>query len=181
MLKLVFLSISSQRSEINLNITKKILNTIDDIIEYICMGTLVVLVCLVFMQVFTRYVLKFTPRWSEETSVILLIWLGFVTMSIGVKKGMHLTISAVVNLLPKALQKVIFYFDELAVGTFGVILFIYGKALSATTMSSSLPATQLPSGVLYAVLPVSGVMIIIYSIIRIFDLILDKQKSGGQI
>jgi len=159
-----------------LNIIKKVLNIIDNIIEYLCMGTLVALVCIVFMQVFTRYFLKFTPRWSEETSVILLIWLGFITMAIGVKKGMHLSISAIVDLLPKPVQKIIYYFDELAVMVFGIVLFIYGKDLSAATMSSTMPATQLPSGVLYAVLPVSGVMIIIYTIVRITDLILDKQK-----
>lgn len=159
-----------------LDITKKILNTIDNIIEYLCMGTLVVLVCIVFFQVFTRYVLKFTPRWSEETSVILLIWLGFITMAIGVKKGMHLSISAIVDLFPKPVRKVIYYFDELAVMIFGIILFIYGKDLSVATMSSTMPATQLPSGVLYAILPVSGALIIIYTIIRIFDLIIDKQK-----
>lgn len=159
-----------------MGIIKKVLNTIDNIIEYLCMGTLVVLVCIVFMQVFTRYVLDFTPRWSEETSVILLIWLGFITMAIGVKKGMHLSISAVVDLLPKPVQKIVCYFDELAVLAFGIVLFIYGKDLSIETMSSTMPATQLPSGVLYAILPVSGVMIIIYTIVRISDLILDKQK-----
>ena len=159
-----------------MNIIKKVLNKIDDIIEYLCMGTLVILVCIVFMQVFTRYVLKFTPLWSEETSVILLIWLGFITMAIGVKKGMHLSISAVVNLLPKSFQKVIFYFDELAVMLFGVILFIYGKDLAEQTMSSTLPATQLPEGVLYSILPISGFLIIIYTIVRIIDLILNKQN-----
>ncbi len=159
-----------------LNTIKKILNKIDSAIEYLCMTTLVIMVCIVFYQVFTRYILGFTPRWSEETCVILMIWLGFIATAIGVKKGTHLSISAVVNLFPKKAQKIIFYFDELAVMLFGIIIFIYGKQLSADTMSSTLPATQLPSGVLYAVLPVCGVMIIIYTIIRILDLILDKQN-----
>jgi len=159
-----------------LNRFKKILSKIDNVIEYLCMITLVVLVCIVFTQVFTRYVLGFTPRWSEETAVILMIWLGFVTMAIGVKKASHLSISAIVDLLPKSAQKVVFYFDELAVMAFGIILFVYGKDLSSQTMNSTLPATQLPTGFLYLVLPVSGVMIIFYTIIRILDLILDKQN-----
>ena len=159
-----------------LNTIKKILNKIDSAIEYLCMTTLVIMVCIVFYQVFTRYILGFTPRWSEETCVILMIWLGFIATAIGVKKGTHLSISALVNLFPKPAQKIIFYFDEVAVMLFGIILFIYGKQLSADTMSSTLPATQLPSGILYAVLPVCGVMIVIYTIIRILDLILDKQK-----
>jgi len=159
-----------------LNTIKKVLNKIDSGIEYLCMSTLVVLVCIVFMQVFTRYVLGFTPRWSEETAVILMIWLGFITTAIGVKKGTHLSISALVDLFPKPVQKVVFYFDEVAVMIFGIFLFIYGKELSVNTMSSTLPATQLPSGVLYAVLPVAGVMIIIYTLIRIFNLITNKEN-----
>jgi len=158
-----------------LNSIKKILNKIDNVIEYLCMVTLVILVCIVFLQVFTRYVLGFTPRWSEETAVILMIWLGFITTAIGVKKASHLSISAVVDLLPKPVQKVIFYIDELAVMFYGIILFVYGKDLTVHTMTSTLPATQLPAGVLYAVLPVAGVMIIIYTIIRIFDLASAKQ------
>ena len=159
-----------------MNTIKKVLNKIDSGIEYLCMSTLVVLVCIVFMQVFTRYVLGFTPRWSEETAVILMIWLGFITTAIGVKKGTHLSISALVDLFPKPVQKVVFYFDEVAVMIFGIFLFIYGKELSVNTMSSTLPATQLPSGVLYAVLPVAGVMIIIYTLIRIFNLITNKEN-----
>lgn len=158
-----------------MNTIKKVLNKIDNVIEYLCMVTLVILVCIVFFQVFTRYILGFTPRWSEETAVVLMIWLGFITTAIGVKKASHLSISAVVDLLPKPVQKVIFYIDELAVMFYGIILFIYGKDLAVHTMTSTLPATQLPAGILYAVLPVAGVMIIIYTIVRIFDLILDKQ------
>ncbi|MBU3176037.1 TRAP transporter small permease [Clostridium estertheticum] len=158
-----------------MSIFKKVLNKIDKAIEYICMATLVILVCIVFYQVFTRYILGFTPRWSEETAVILMIWLGFITTAIGVKEGTHLSISALVNFFPKIAQKIIFYFDELAVMLFGIILFIYGKDLTMSTMGSTLPATQLPSGVLYAVLPVAGVMIIFYTIIRILNLITDKQ------
>lgn len=159
-----------------MNTIKKVLNKIDNVIEYLCMATLVILVCIVFTQVFTRYVLGFTPRWSEETAVILMIWLGFITTAIGVKKASHLSISAVVDLLPKPVQKVVFCFDELAVMTYGIILFVYGKDLTIHTMTSTLPATQLPAGVLYAVLPVAGVMIIIYTIVRIFDLVLNKQN-----
>jgi TRAP-type transport system small permease protein len=162
-----------------LNIIKKVLNTIDTIIEYICMGTLAILVCIVFYQVFTRYILHFTPRWSEETCVILMIWLGFVTLALGVKKGSHISISALVNLFPKPMQRVIFFIDEIVVMIFGIVITIYGQRLSAFTMSSTLPATQLPSGVLYACLPVSGVLIIAYTIMRIINLILEKNVSLG--
>jgi TRAP-type transport system small permease protein len=155
---------------------KKFLNGIDLIIEYICSGILVFLVCLVFSQVFCRYVLKFTPSWSEETSVILMIWMGFIACAIGVKRGIHLTISALVNLFPRKIQKIIYYFDEIAVLIFGLIMIFYGGQLSSHTMMSIMPATQIRTGFLYMCIPVSGVMISFYCIARIMNLVLNREN-----
>ncbi len=160
---------------------KKIFNKIEKVIEYLSMATLLLLVCIVFMQVFLRYVFHTTPRWSEETAVILMIWLGFITTAIGVKKGMHLSISVIVDLLPKSMKKVMYCFDEVAVMVFGIILTIFGGQLALQTMDSTLPATQLPSGVLYAILPVSGALIVCYSVIRLFDVISDKQNKDSEV
>lgn len=155
---------------------KNILNKVDAFIEYLFMGVLLLLVALVFMQVFCRYILKFTPTWSEETSIILMIWMGFITSAIGVKKGMHLSISAVVGLFPKSIQKVFYYFDEIAVFIFGYVLVRYGGELSIHTMSSIMPATEIPSGFLYLCLPVSGIMICFYCIMRIINLTFNKEN-----
>lgn len=159
-----------------MNTFKSILNKIDALIEYFSSGILLFLVILVFAQVFCRYILKFTPSWTEETSVILMIWMGFIASAIGVKKGMHLTISAVVNLFPKAIQKAFYYFDEIAVLIFGLIMVRYGGELSMHTMMSVMPATQLPTGFLYLCVPVSGVMICFYCVIRMINLTLNKEN-----
>jgi len=159
-----------------LDTVKKFLNGIDTIIEYICSGILVVIVCLVFSQVFCRYVLRFTPSWSEETSTILMIWMGFIACAIGVKKGTHLTISAVVDLFPKKVQKIFYYFDEIAVLIFGLIMVRYGGELSNHTMMSIMPATQIKTGVLYMCIPIAGVMISLYSIERIINLAVNREN-----
>lgn len=159
-----------------MNTVKKLLNGIDVIIEYICCGILVFLICLVFSQVFCRYVLRFTPSWSEETSVILMIWMGFIACAIGVKKGIHLTITAFVGLFPKKVQKVIFYLDEIAVLIFGLIMVRYGAELSSHTMMSIMPATQIKTGFLYMCIPIAGVMIVVYCIVRIINLALNREN-----
>ena len=52
----------------------------------------------------------------------------------------------------------------------------YGKDLTVHTMTSTLPATQLPAGVLYAALPVAGIMIIFYTFTRMLEKFTDKQN-----
>ena len=159
-----------------MNIVKKIFNGIESFLEHVCMFTLVVMVVLIFVQVFCRYILKFTPRWSEETAVILMIWVAFIGMALGVKRGIHLTITFFVELFPKLLKKIILIADELCVMVFGIVIIIYGIDLVYNTMDSTLAATQLPSSVIYAVLPVAGVLIVIYTFARAINLILNKNN-----
>jgi TRAP-type transport system small permease protein len=162
-----------------LDIIKKVLNKIEVIIEYVCMGTLVCMVAIIFSQVFCRYILKFTPVWSEEFTIILMIWVAMIGAALGVKRSIHLAINAVVDLFPKSVKRVIYCFDELAVIIFGVIITIYGGKLAVATMDSTLPATQLPSGVIYCILPVMGVLIVFYSVNKFLKVLLNKDASLG--
>ena len=163
-----------------MNIFKKGLNIVEAVIEYICMGTLGIMVVIVFSQVVCRYVFKFTPRWSEETSIICMIWISMLGLALGVRRNIHLAITEVVNLFPKTLRRFIYCFDEVAMIVFGVTITIYGAELSSVTMSSTLPATQLPSGVLYAILPIMGVLVTIFSVINLFNVIFNKNTSLGE-
>lgn len=155
------------------------IHTIEKIIEYISMVTLLIMVVIVFSQVLTRYIFNFTPRWSEETAVILMIWFGFISVAMGVKKGTHLSISFLVNLFPITIRKYFFILDELMILIFGYFITVNGADLSINTLASILPGTELPATVEYMPLPISGVMIMIYSILRIIDLITNKNIAFG--
>jgi TRAP-type C4-dicarboxylate transport system permease small subunit len=102
--------------------------------------------------------------------------MGFIASAIGVKKGVHLTISAIVDLFPKKVQKIFYYFDEIAVLIFGLIMVRYGGELSNHTMMSIMPATQIKTGFLYMCIPVAGVLISCYCIVRIINLALNREN-----
>lgn len=160
-----------------MNTIKKVFNWIEDGIEYIAMGALAVMVVLIFSQVFCRYVLHFTPRWSEESAIIMMIWVSFIGLALGVKKEIHLTITFFVDLFPKFIRNIILILDQILIMIFGIVIVIYGADLSIHTMTSTLPATQLPSSVLYMVLPLSGVFIIIYTAIKMIQLVAGKETK----
>lgn len=112
------------------------------------------------VQVFCRYVLDFSIRWSEEVPLILMVWFGFISMAIGVKKRLHISIELFFSMFPKKVQKVVLKLVDTIILAFGGVMIYYGFTLSKLTMTSTLPATKLPSGVLYAVIALSGVMIV---------------------
>jgi TRAP-type C4-dicarboxylate transport system permease small subunit len=75
----------------------KVLLNIEEII-LIVLFTILPILC--FLQVITRYILEVPVPWSEEAMRILFIWATFIGASLGVKRGAHLGVEVLVNLLP---------------------------------------------------------------------------------
>lgn len=131
---------------------------------------LLVIVFIVSAQVISRKFIGTSIRWSEEVALLLMVWLAFVAMAIGVEKHLHIAIEMFVNKMPGAVQKVIAKINDAATLLFGIILVIYGRRLVLSTMSSTLPATQWPAGIAYLMMPVGGVFITYFSFLSLFNL-----------
>jgi TRAP-type C4-dicarboxylate transport system permease small subunit len=131
---------------------------------------LIVIVLVVSAQVFCRKFLGFSIGWSEEVALLLMVWMAFISMAIGVEKHLHIVISMFFDLFPKPVQWVIAKVTNVLIVSFGVIMIYFGLSLMRTTSSSTLPATKLPSATLYAMIPVSGVFIVYYTLIELFGL-----------
>ena len=136
------------------------------------------MVIIVAVQVFCRYVLDFSIRWSEEVPLILMVWFGFISMAIGVKKRLHISIELFFSLMPEKMQFIVLKLVDLLVALFGACMVYYGYKLAMFTMSSTLPATKLPTGFLYMVIPVAGVLITYDTLMDLLGL--DKIEDGGE-
>ncbi|MDD6294761.1 MAG: TRAP transporter small permease [Treponema sp.] len=161
----------------DMNIFEKIFSCITflfDIIYRILLTyakvVLLVIIVIVSAQVFSRKFIGSSIRWSEEVALLLMVWLAFIAMAIGVEKKLHIAIEMFVKPLPKPVQKIIEKINDTATMLFGIILVIYGKELVAHTMSSTLPATQWPAGIAYLMMPIGGVFITYFSFLSLFNL-----------
>ncbi|WP_105616557.1 TRAP transporter small permease [Vallitalea okinawensis] len=146
---------------------KKIVHIIEAIFENIAMFFLAIMTIIISYQVFCRYFLNYTPSWSEEVSLLLMVWMGFLGIALGVIKGVHIGIEFFASILPHQIQKVLFIVDDLLVALFGASLLIYGYELVEKTMSSKLPATGWPAATLYALVPFCGLLIICFIIYKL--------------
>ncbi len=131
---------------------------------------LLVIVFLVSAEVISRKFLGGSIRWSEEVALFGMVWMAFISMAIGVQKGLHIALGFFFSLLPKKVAYVVDKLDNLVVMFFGCFMVYYGSKLVAGTMTSYLPATHWPSGLEYLMIPVSGVFIVYFSLMNIFEL-----------
>lgn len=133
-------------------------------------AVLLVIVLIVSAEVISRKFLGTSIRWSEEVALFLMVWMAFISMAIGVQKGLHIALGFFYGLLPKKVAWFVGKMDLLVIMGFGCFMVYYGARLVMSTMTSTLPATQWPAGLMYVMIPVGGVFIVYFTLLDFFGL-----------
>lgn len=128
---------------------------------YIAEFLLVAMVVLIFANVVLRYVFNSGIIWSEETALLIAVWFSFVAMALGVKLRLHIHINVLSSTrIPAKLDALLWKIRDVVVILVGAGMFWWGWILIGFTMKSILPATGMPAGVLYIVVPVAAIFIV---------------------
>lgn len=144
--------------------------------EILAMALIVVMTGITCYRVFMRFVLNFTPSWTEELTCILVIWVTLIGLAIGVRERIHLNIQMFVDALPEPAQKWINWGNIVLEFLLGLLLVIEGMRLCiqqhANTMSIvhiPFSVRLLPNSILYVFVPIAGLLIMVYALIHLFD------------
>lgn len=136
-----------------LNIIDKYLTRAEEAAVF---ALLFVMTCVIFLSVVERFLLQLGITWAEELARFLSVWGAFIGSALAAKKGAHIGIEAVVQMLPRKARK----YEELAVFLFGlafsaIILYIgvgfMGKLMKPPRQLS--PAMRIPMVWAYAAVP----------------------------
>jgi TRAP-type transport system small permease protein len=160
-----------------MNVIKKIGLIIDKVFEKVTLLSLVALILVVTTQVMTRKLFNFVFFWSEEITLLLLAWFAFMAIAIGFREYIHMGIDSFTNLFPKKFNKVLDKIISASIFAFGLYLVIQGWDFTVLMLDSTLPATKLPSSITYAVMPATGVMICVYSLLQFFSIDTNRHKD----
>lgn len=144
-------------------------------------GSFLVMVILTCWQVFTRYILQHPSSWSEELVSYMFAWMSLFGASIMVGERGHMNIPILVEKLGVRGRKFFAILAELvALGFASVILVYGGLQITNLAMGQMTSALGLPIGVFYVVLPISGGINILYTILNIIDIATDSEVAGEE-
>jgi len=138
------------------------------------LGALVALLLLgivgvISYQVAARYLPGMrVPRWTEEVSLIMMVWLAMLGSGLGVRTNEHLAMDVGLRQLPWKAQRVVSRGIWLLVATFGLYLVWYGFELASLTMLQTFSASKLPIGWMYLGIPLGGALIAFYALRNLF-------------
>ena len=136
----------------------RIINVLEKIVATICVVSMVVVL---FLQVFTRYVLRAPLYWSEELARIILIWSVFLGADLSFRSGTHMRINILSKKLPKPLRMVSNIIAKITVTAFSAVLIFHGLSLSKRMMRIIAPATGIPIGLVDLIIPIFAFLTII--------------------
>jgi TRAP-type transport system small permease protein len=151
----------------------------------VAQALIVGMVLVTSVNVFMRYVLDSGIFWSEEVAILFATWFIFIAMGLGVKQGLHISLTLIPrNRIPKSMNQVLDTVGYLAMIAVSVMMVWYGLRLTKFTSTSIMPATGWPASVQYWPLPVSGVLILYESIVKMVgidthDATIDRHLEGG--
>jgi TRAP-type C4-dicarboxylate transport system permease small subunit len=145
--------------------------------EWTAYALLVLMTVITMYRVIMRFFFNFTPSWTEEMSCILMIWLAMIGFALGVREWMHLSITLFYDLLPRSIQRVLNGLRLFLQGFTGLYMVLAGLRLSIDQFHTTMSAVKIfpfadrmmPNSILYVIVPISGLLIIVYTAIQIFD------------
>ena len=120
---------------------------------------------LVFTQVILRKFFNYSIHWSEEVSLLMIVWFIFIGCSVAARENAHISMEILDNVLPGKGKKITNIIINLINMIFCTVLLYAGismvnNAIQLNSMATSIP---MPLWIAYASVPVGmGLMLIQY-------------------
>lgn len=139
--------------------------TLDSAIATLLTALMSLMVLNVLWQVFSRYILDAPSSFTEELARYLMIWLGLLGAAYVSGQGGHVSIDLIRRRVPEKMG-----LRMRRVATWAVLLFcLLGMVLGGArlvyitfVLEQHSPALGVPLAVVYAVVPISGLIIVCY-------------------
>ena len=136
-------------------------------VETILAVLMVLITVDVLAAVVFRYVLQMPLGFYDELARFLFIWVAFLGAVVGVRRRGHFAIHLLGHRLPARLLRALSLLIYLGTLAFAGLLVEEGIKIVQLTSPQLSPAMEISMAYLYAVLPVSGALMILYLIPQI--------------
>ncbi len=130
------------------------------------------MVLLTCWQVLTRYVLKNPSTWSEELVGYLFAWMSLLGASLVTCERGHMNIPIIVERFSEPVQKLLNCLGEVIAFLFSAVILVFGGVqITTLAMGQMTSSLGVPIGIFYIVLPLCGVLNMIYTVLNIIDIV----------
>ncbi|GAB3533865.1 TRAP transporter small permease [Pontibacter brevis] len=157
---------------------------LDSTLYWLLVGLMAFMVLNVLWQVGSRFILRSPSSFTDELARFLLIWVSLLGASYVTGKKMHLAIDILPAKLEGKKQRNLNVLINVLVALFAFFGMVWGGinlVYITLTLNQTSAALNVPLGYVYLVVPLSGIIIIYYSIMNLFEKPEDPVELGKEI
>ena len=140
------------------------------LVDWVCLGLMLVLVVDVFLGVFSRYVLQATFQWYDEVARLCFVWMVFLGAASAVRRGAHFRLHLLIDRFGPRLRRATDLVVGLLVVAFGGVLVAGGLAMWPVARRQVSDSLELSMVWFYAALPIGGALMILFSVPQLWRL-----------
>ncbi len=161
-----------------MKVLEKIRKIIDVVLSSACAIIFAFMVCIGTYQIITRFVFNSPSTVSEELLTYSFTWMALLASAYVFGKRDHMRMGFVADKLTGTPRKILEILIEILLMVFiGSVLIYGGSSIMKLTMIQKTASLGIPMGVIYTILPVTGVIIFIYGILNIIDLCVGREHE----
>ena len=138
----------------------KLVEGINKVVHIILIALMVVLVISVFCQITFRF-FDHSIAWTEELARYSMIWMTFLGAAYALATRAHIGMELLVDRSQGMMKQIFIVVAAVVCLVFFVMMVVNGFELSMRVMSQPSAVLQIPMGIVYSVIPVSGFILIL--------------------
>ncbi|NNE87516.1 MAG: TRAP transporter small permease [Silicimonas sp.] len=147
---------------------------IGHLLDALVIGLAGLILVLLNWAVFARFVLNDSVSWGEELPAYLLATLTFIGAAYLTRTNEHLGFDAVLQIMPKGLQRAVTIMNLALMGFFGALLAWYGGIAAISFSGRSLISVDAPMALFRGSMPLGGALIAVFCAVRLVGVALKR-------
>lgn len=160
----------------------KIRQVIDITLSSLCAIIFALMVIIGTYQITTRYFFNKPSTVSEELLTYSFTWMALLASALVFGKRDHMRMGFLADKLTGTPRKILEIVIELLVMLLAGSVLVYGGAtIMQLTMTQVTASLGIPMGIVYTVVPLSGIIIVFYSILNIIDLAVGYEREQREV
>ena len=155
------------------------------ILDGVLSGLFAIIFGLMFLlglyQIITRYLLNAPSKFSEELLTYLFVWMIMLATAFIFGRREHMRMSFIADKIGGVPRRILETGIELLIVAFAFLVMVAGGFFITDLTSGQLTASLgVPMSTVYVIIPISGILILIYSILNFIDIwTLDVDKLNA--
>ena len=146
-----------------------ILKAIDQLEKTIVTICFMIMVVIIVIGVFTRYVLNFSVSWGQDLALICFVWVTLVGAGVGAKRGQLIRIESFIPLIPDKAMPYIQLLINFCITVFLIYLFKASFILVKFNWATMIPSMQISMSVFSASILLASVLMLLHYLLRTLD------------